>query len=114
MPRGAVSCLAGFYSHAQLSGMALQFTLSHSVARLLSCCPTALRERLIRELSQRLSASPAPAPFSHRTGLEVGVLRLPSGFQVSYRWDRFHERVEMLGLSGPSPSNSFVSASSAL
>jgi hypothetical protein len=97
-----MSCLAGIYSDAQLSSMALQFTLSHSVARLLSCCPASLRERLIRELSQRLSASPAPAPFSHRTGLEVGVLRLPSGFQVSYRWDRSHERVEMLDLSSPS------------
>jgi hypothetical protein len=81
--------------------MALRFTLSHPVARLLSCCPASVRERLLRELSQRLSGSLAPAPFSHRTGLEVGVLRLPSGFQVSYRWDRSHERVEMLAVSSP-------------
>jgi hypothetical protein len=82
--------------------MALRFTLSHPVARLLSCCPASVRERLLRELSQRLSSSSSPAPYSHRTGLEVGVLRLPSGFQVSYRWDRSHERVEMLDLSSPS------------
>jgi hypothetical protein len=81
--------------------MALRFTLSHPVARLLSCCPASLRERLLRELSQRLSGSSAPAPFSNRTGLEVGVLRLPSGFQVSYRWDRSHEQVEMLDVSSP-------------
>ena len=82
--------------------MALQFTLSHPVARLLSCCPASLRERVLRELSQRLMGSSVPAPFSQRAGLEVGVLRLPSGFQVSYRWDRSHERVEMLNLSSPS------------
>ncbi|HEX8823033.1 MAG TPA: hypothetical protein VF794_24105 [Archangium sp.] len=88
--------------------MALRFTLSHSVARLLSCCPASVRERLLRELSQRLSSSSSPAPYSQRTGLEVGVLRLPSGFQVSYRWDRARERVEMLDLSSPA---SFASES---
>lgn len=50
----------------------------------------------MRELSQRLSASRPPP----RKGLEVGVLRLPSGFQVSYRLDRERQQVEMLDLAG--------------
>lgn len=72
--------------------MALQFTLSQQVARLLSRCPSAVRGRILRELSQRLIGSPPPP----RNGLEVGVLRLPSGCQVSYRLDRSRELVEML------------------
>lgn len=75
--------------------MALQFTLSQRVSCLLSGCPSTVRGRVIRELSQRLSAS-QPSP---RKGLEVGVLRLPSGFQVSYRVDRERQRVEMLDLA---------------
>lgn len=76
--------------------MALQFTLSQQVARLLSGCPATVRGRVMRELSQRLSASRPPP----RNGLEVGVLRLPSGFQVSYRLDRERQQVEMLDLAG--------------
>ncbi|AKJ08154.1 Hypothetical protein AA314_09780 [Archangium gephyra] len=55
-----------------------------------------MRGRVLRELSQRLSGSQPPP----RSGLEVGVLRLPSGFQVSYRWDRQRQQVEMLDLAG--------------
>ncbi len=76
--------------------MALQFTLSQQVALLLSGCPSTVRGLVMRELSQRLSASRPPP----RRGLEVGVLRLPSGFQVSYRLDREREQVEMLDLAG--------------
>ncbi|MFY0527901.1 hypothetical protein ACN28I_33700 [Archangium gephyra] len=76
--------------------MALQFTLSQQVARLLSGCPSAVRGRVMRELSQRLTATRPPP----RNGLEVGVLRLSSGFQVSYRLDRERQQVEMLDLAG--------------
>ncbi|WNG40872.1 hypothetical protein F0U60_49580 [Archangium minus] len=76
--------------------MALQFTLSQQVARLLSRCPSGVRGLVLRELSQRLVGSRPPL----RMGLEVGVVRLPSGFQVSYRLDRSREQVEMLDLSG--------------
>ena len=76
--------------------MALQFTLSQRVARLLSGCPATVRGRVLRELSQRLSGVQSPP----RRGLEVGVLRLPSGFQVSYRLDRERQQVEMLDLAG--------------
>jgi hypothetical protein len=76
--------------------MALQFTLSQQVARLLSGCPATVRGRVMRELSQRLSGSQPPP----RSGLEVGVLRLPSGFQVSYQLDRQRQQVEMLDLAG--------------
>jgi hypothetical protein len=84
--------LAAACSHAQRGCMALQFTLSQQVARLLSRCPSALRGRILRELSQRLAGSRP----SSGNGLEVGVLRLPSGCQVSYRLDRSREQVEML------------------
>ena len=86
-PFVAAACL-----HAQLGSMALQFTLSQQVARLLARCPSAVRGRILRELSQRLVGS-RPPPGN---GLEVGVLRLPSGCQVSYRLDRSREQVEML------------------
>ena len=75
--------------------MALQFTLSQQVARLLSGCSSTVRGRVVHELSQRLAASRPPP----RKGLEVGVLRLPSGFQVSYRLDHARQLVEMLDLS---------------
>lgn len=72
--------------------MALRFTLSQQVAHLLSRCPSAVRGGVLRELSQRLAGSRPPP----RNGLEVGVLRLSSGVQVSYRLDRSRELVEML------------------
>ncbi|PTL83239.1 hypothetical protein [Vitiosangium sp. GDMCC 1.1324] len=72
--------------------MALQFTLSQQVSYLLSHCPTAMRGRILRELSQWLEGSRPPP----RSGLEVGVLRLSSGIQVSYRLDRSRQQVEML------------------
>ncbi len=76
--------------------MALRFTLSQQVARLLSGCPATVRGRVLRELSQRLSGSQPPPG----RGLEEGVLRLPSGYQVSYRQDRERQQVEMLDLAG--------------
>lgn len=72
--------------------MTLQFTLSQRVVRLLSHHPETLRSHVLRELSQRLEGS-RPSPHG---GLEVGVLRLSSGIQVSYRLDRSRQQVEML------------------
>lgn len=80
--------------------MALQFTLSHQVARLLSCCPATVRGRVLRELSQTLASSTLRRRPTPRNGPEVGVLRLPCGFQVSYRLDHARQFVEMLDLSG--------------
>jgi len=80
--------------------MALRFTLSNRVARLLSCCPASMRGRLLRELSQRLLAPLCPVPVENRTGLELGVLRLSSGFEVSYRVDFSRQWVELLDMSG--------------
>jgi hypothetical protein len=80
--------------------MALQFTLSHQVARLMSCCPANVRGRVLDELSQKLTRVAARRLPEARNGLEVGVLRLPSGFQVSYQLDREQQLVEMLNLSG--------------
>jgi hypothetical protein len=80
--------------------MALRFTLSNRVARLLSCFPAFMRERLLGELSQRLLGPLPRLPVQNQTGLEVGVLRLSSGFEVSYRLDRSLRSVEMLDLSG--------------
>jgi hypothetical protein len=80
--------------------MALRFTLSNRVARLLSCCPASVRGRLLRELFQRLSSPLVPVPVGNRTGLEVGVLRLSSGFTVSYRLDHSRQLLELLDMSG--------------
>ena len=59
-----------------------------------------MRGRLLRELSQRLLAPLFPVPVENRTGLEVGVLRLSSGFEVSYRVDFSRQSVELLDMSG--------------
>ncbi|HEX8434486.1 hypothetical protein [Archangium sp.] len=59
-----------------------------------------MRGRLLRELSQRLSNSLLLVPIQNRTGHELGVLRLSSGFEVSYRLDRSLHSVEMLDMSG--------------
>ncbi|QRN98289.1 hypothetical protein JRI60_04250 [Archangium violaceum] len=80
--------------------MLLQFTLSHQVARLLSCCPATVRGHILRELSQKLTSVASRMRPTPHNGLEVGVLRLPSGFQVSYQLDRARQQVEMLDLSG--------------
>ncbi|WP_257451210.1 hypothetical protein [Archangium lipolyticum] len=87
--------------------MALQFTLSHQVARILSCCPATVRGRVLLELSQKLTSVVSRVRPTPQNGMEVGVLRLPSGFQVSYRLDRARQQVEMLDLSG---GDSFGSA----
>lgn len=84
--------------------MSLRFTVSQSVAHLLAGCSLPVRSRVLRELSLVLSGASFRRRPPHRSGPEVGVLRLPSGFQVSYRLDPLQGSVEMLELGGLSAS----------